>query len=243
MNNIFHSQYEKITDDILFLGFNCVMRMNVVLAKRTNEGVRKGYHSEYMYKQKGDDVITLRRSFDYYISIENIKKTYDNDKEFIRIGNKEFMAYKNMIKQSIMWFTHEKYNNVFATKNGKLVMTRSIPDLELKNLPLNKYLIFECRLIVKGGVVETIEPGVRIYLSSSNNYVDINLDVLMSIYSSLEGFNMYIAAQNMINYLGRPDYGTNLMSFDKAIVQEPIEETVTKVRKRTIPGMNNLNNL
>ena len=54
---------------------------------------------------------------------------------------------------------------------------------------------------------ETI--GVRAFLNNDSTFFFINSDTLFSLYHMLSTCNMYGLAQNMLNYIGRPEYGTN----------------------------------
>ena len=46
MDNI---QYEKISDDVCFLGNNALLRFNVSLARKDKSNNRNHYHTEYVY--------------------------------------------------------------------------------------------------------------------------------------------------------------------------------------------------
>jgi hypothetical protein len=50
----------------------------------------------------------------------------------------------------------------------------------------------------------------------------------------INSIDMFTAAQNMINYIGHPDFGTNLLTFEKSQYvsgEEPVVKNVIKERE------------
>ena len=67
--------YDKITDDMMYLGNNINLRFNVLLSKKNSsiDNSRRFFHSEYRYESKYDDTqvaVTIKRCFSYYMSID-----------------------------------------------------------------------------------------------------------------------------------------------------------------------------
>lgn len=63
--------YEKLSDDLYWLNDSIVVRFVVSLARADKENNRMYFHREFSYNSKYLDkghVITLRRSFSYYIT-------------------------------------------------------------------------------------------------------------------------------------------------------------------------------
>lgn len=232
-------QYDKISDDLYFLGKNVVLKFNVNLSRPNQENQRNHYHKEYQYNSKYIDtssVITIRRSFDFYLSIENLTRDDFGNKEYIRIGVPEIMSLRYYIEAVTRWFTDSKYESLYAKKNGRLIMLGRVENIRISNLPLDRYLEFEAM------VCETPDgdmyPGVRIYLSSKTNYADMSIDRLMGFYYLISTINMYESAQLMLNYLQRPEYGTNMVSFcdDNLSSPEPQEYAIqTKTGRMVQP--------
>ena len=57
-------------------------------------------------------------------------------------------------------------------------------------------------------------PGIRLYISETN-YTDMTIDKYMGLLYLIENINMYQSAQLMINYIQRPEFGTNMYSSSK----------------------------
>lgn len=208
---------DKISDDVYAIGPNVVLKFNVSLSKVSN-GKRHHFHKEYEYKAKNipdmTTLVTIKRSYDYYLSIENMQKDINGNKAFIRIGPSEYMLFKKGLEESITWFTDKKYEKLFVRDKGKLVLMHPIPEFKVPNLPMQKYIEFIPTIIDRGMANADKEPGVRIILSDPSSYVDINLDRLMGLYYIISCFNMYESALGVVNYLQRPQFGTNRFIMD-----------------------------
>lgn len=233
-------QYDKITDDLFFLDKNTVIRFVVSLSRQNGED-RKPFHSEFEYpSRKGNykSLITLRRSYDYYLTLENLTRDKDGFKEYIIISMYDFILFRNGLEVVIDWFTSADYKHLFAMKQGKLILTAPIPSCKVGPLGGNKFIKFIPCILGN----ETAEPGVEIELNSETNVARMNVRHFMGLYYLMSNFNMLNCAQNMLNYIGRPEFGSNLFSYgtttDKAIanrLDEPINKTEVRsgYRKRT----------
>lgn len=242
---ISYEQYDKISDDIYFIGNNTIMKFNVSLSKDINN-MRSHFHKEFKYNSKYSNcnsLVTIKRSFDFYISIENIKKDDSGIKEFIRIGVSEILLVRYKLQEVLKWFTSNEFQNLYGKKGKKLLILGRVSNIIIDRLPMNKYIEFEPTVCDYD--TESV-PGVRMYLSSKTNYVDINVDRLMGLIYLMDSINMYESAQLMINYLQRPENGTNLYSFtgQEAEMETKTIEGVRAKEGRRIPIKNNsLSNL
>lgn len=231
---ICHDDYEKLTDNIYFLGSNTVLRLNVTLANKREDGTRYSFHQEYEYTtskyMNKNRVVTLRRSFDYYLSIENLKSTPYNEKEFIMILVQDMYHFIEKIKEASKWFIDSSYSTLFATNKGKLTVLDRVPPIEI--FINNKCIRLEP--VVIDYADNTIE-GVRMFLNSNSNFIDIPVGRFMGLLYLVERINLFESAQLLVNYLGRPDYGTNIYQFKDTT---PVEQQGGIVSKsnRQIPN-------
>lgn len=216
MNNIInHNDYDKITDDIYQIGYNCCLRLTVSLSASDRLKNRIPYHTEYSMASKYIDTsnsYTIRRNFSYYLSIENIFKPENETKAFIMFRTEDMYRLLNIITEAIKWYTDDKFSSLYARKNNKIIITTKIDPLIVDNLLMQKTIKFEPSLIEYD--MSQPVPSCRIYLDSETNYIDIPVDKLIGLKYILDRLDIFGAAQNMINYLGRPEYGTNLKSLD-----------------------------
>lgn len=201
--------YAKISDEI-FASNNISLKMNVNLIKEIpiQDGTkrRKLFHLEFGYKDKeGSDVYSIHRSFDYYLSIENTAKLSDGYKEFIRIGITEIDNFRLEFSKVFRWIHDE---NLFITdSNGRLYINKDIKPIFIGGLPpKNKFIAFEPAV----GDIDNPFKAIKIVLNSQSNVILIPINKFMGFYHVIMNINLYNAAQNIVNYFGRPAYGSNL---------------------------------
>lgn len=205
---------DKIVDDVYVIAQNVLLRFNVSLSKISG-GKRYHFHKEYEYtstkniENHDGQLVTIKRSFDYYLSIENMQKNANGEKLFIRIGPQEIMLLRRAIDEVVTWFTDQKYSKLFAMDRGNLIITNPIPSTAVRNLPMGSYIEFVPVILDKGQAVADKRPGIRITFNNPSNFVDIDLDRFMGLQYILSCFNMYEAALAIVNYLQRPEFGTN----------------------------------
>ena len=236
----FHNDdYEKLTDNVYFLGNNVVLRLNVVLASKKEDGSRYSYHQEYEYTTNKyidkNRVITMRRSFDYYLSIENLKSTPYNEKEYIMIRIQDMYHFIEKINEASKWFIDKKFKNIFGmdkTTNKLIIFDRVNP---IDIYVTGKKLILVPVVIDYG---DNTISGVRMFLNSDTNFIDITIDKFMGLVYLINNIRLFESAQLLVNYLGRPDYGTNIYQFRDTTPVENKGDVVTKTN-RQIPNKEN----
>ena len=202
-------KFEKISDDVVHIGRNYIIKINANLAKTVNDK-RYLFYKEFEYTINGHARTSIKRGFDYYLSIESLTKNANGDRAFVRIGVTEYYSFMKAIMDVMNWFTDKKYANVFAKKNNELILTANRPATRyVYGLPQNKFLSFE--LIVLEGYIT--QPGVRITVGSEDMYTDVPADAIFGIYGALVNFNMFMSAQTMVSSLGIP-LGTNRINLN-----------------------------
>jgi hypothetical protein len=229
-------RYEKISDDLYILGNNTILRFNVILAKKADDGRRFHFHKEFEYVAdkyiEKDKLITIRRTFDFYLSIENMRNNDAGYKEFIMIRVQDMLYVQDQFRAACRWFTGKEHQNLYAMNKGKLVMLGKVEPIEIMGLAMEKYIKMEPIVLEYDGVYS---PGIRIYISSMNNFVDISVDKFMGLVYLISNINLYQSAQLMINYLQRPEYGSNMYNFNGPETniqeQEGFIETKNSTRK------------
>jgi len=215
-----HQQYEKISDDVYYIGNNAVLKFNVSLAHKAEDGTRYPYHKEYEYSSSkysniDYNLVTMKRNFDYFISIENAKKTDSNDKEYIMIRIEDMYYVLNQLKMAYRWFTDKEFINLYKYDDKKKMIIFNRPDsICISNLAMDKYIKLDPIVLEYSNGVQ--QGGIRMTLSNEGNYVDIGIPKFEGLLYTLSTFNMYECAQNVINYLQRPELGTNSYKFNNA---------------------------
>lgn len=244
-------KYDKVTDDVFILGPNVVLRFNVSLSKITPEGKRYHFYKEFEYPSKAHDgstLVVIKRSYDYYLSIENVQKDRSGDKVFIRIGTQDFYRFKCQIDKAVSWFTDPQYQGLYVKSHGKLTLTGNIPESLVGGYPQGKFIRIVPTVIDKGEGKDRLEQGVEVDLSDYENYVLINLDKLFNLQFFLSTFNMYMAGQNLVNYLGSYS-GVNRFSIadsgstGKVFRVDTSSPTVEGINDRKIGSKKNISSL
>lgn len=246
-------KYDKISDDVYALGPNTVLRFNVSLSKITSDGKRYHFYKEFEYSSHANEcpsLVTVKRSFDYYLSIENVQKNRTLDeKAFIRIGPQDYYRFLSQLEIVYQWFTGKQFKNLYAKTKGKLILTSPIPEIAVGGYPQNKFLRFAPVVIDKGEGKDVMEPGVELDLSNYDNKVIMNFDRFAGLYYIIKNFDMYSTAQTLVNYLGFPD-NMNRMSMGKTtgtkvLYAEDFEskETMDSIEGRTVGNTKNISAL
>lgn len=210
-NGITFYDYEKMSDDLFYFGNGIMLRMNVALAKKDKNGLRDFFHKEYKYSSKypdKDKVITLRRSFDYYLSMD----VKDNYEKSVVIREKDMIAFQYKLSEILKWFSE-----LFKIKDKKLVIQGSYSTITVNNLG-GKTLKFDPIILPfqDGSYKEAVKLTFDKELS-----VDLDVDKFMQFTYIMNTINLYQSASTMLNYLNNPALGSNIISFDESYRSNP----------------------
>lgn len=220
--------YDKISDDICYLGNLIYLRFNVILAKKSKEGQRiffqrdSKYPSKYMNYEK---VITMRRNFDYYLTFEKV----DDFSSSTMITAKDIILLRIKTKEVISWFS----NGVFQIKNEDITIIRKPQPVIIDTLAGGKSIIFE-PVICIDSITNLQQMGVRITIGNDSAFADINVDKFYEIYYHIHSINMYECAVGLLNFIGRnqtPDTFKEYDNFNSVFIDEQ-EEPEIKIKNR-----------
>lgn len=233
-----NKDYEKISD-VVYGNGRFIIKLNVKLNTYSDNKGRVNYHKEvgYFYDKANQVVYNMTRNFEYFLSIEDYRGAY------VMVGVNHYLSLVAMLEDIFNWFVDKKFHGLFARKeDGELVVQRSVSPIKIEYLPMGKWLEAIPKAIsFPNGDYAT---GIRLYLSSYENYVDITFDEFQGILYILKSLNMFQSAQNMINYLQRPEFGTNLYSMqnikDTGSIDDRIDQDqqVRGVEGRKVPTKN-----
>lgn len=226
-------QLEKISDHITNIGRRFDVKINVSLARSVNDN-RYCFYTEYEYSINGYKRTSIKRGFDYYLSIESVGKTTDGNKIFVRIGTADFYAFMRALEEVTSWFTDKRWSKSFATKNGNLILTTDRPSPRyITGLPMDKIIGFD--LIVINDY--TVQPGVRVMIGDESTYADVTVDTIFGLYGALMNFNMFMSAQTMLASLNIP-LGTNRVNLVQSSTSNKLP---TEAEKMVMPSTSGIN--
>lgn len=200
MEAIHFTDYEKISDVLMFINKDVNLCFNVSLAYRAQNGNRNHFHKEYSYKSRyvdKDNVVSIKRNFKYYLSID-IKDNFNNN---VMINTSNILALRMRLKIVYNWLT-----TLFKYKDDKLVIIGKWND---NILYLNQYSCLKFEPTVCVYEDGTYKEGVRIYINNEDIYFDMDIDKFMEFYYLIDTIDMYQSAITLLNYL-RPEYGSNI---------------------------------
>lgn len=215
-----HSDFNKLADVVYRLSSNVTIKANVELVKVGIDGTKKSFHREV----QTSNGIKMTREFVYYYTFERAGDDYVS----IMIRVSDMILFQRRLNDMLKWFEDGK---TFVVKNKKLVLLPT-KSLVIPGLAANKYIQFD-PIVYQFDESSPVSPGVRITLGDPDNYVDIDVDKVYGMKYALEA-NMFLVSQNIVNYLGRPDFGTNLYIMDAYNRSVPKEDEIVNPKKRRL---------
>lgn len=235
--SILYDDYDKISDDMFYLGNNITLKFNVSLSSKyksnnINNDMRHYFHQEYKYPSKykeKDNLLSIRRSYGYYLSID-VAKEWECS---VMIRVQDILLFRNAINQASSWAQDGTF--VIAGRKKELRLSKKLEPIKVQ-LPDNKFVWFEPVVIFNNDIYY---PGVRLTVTKESVFTDITMDNFFGLVYLINQLDMFGYAQNMINYINRPQYGYNLHEFDDDSYMEP-PQTITRAQtNRSLPGIKN----
>lgn len=220
MNQNDLSLYSKITDDMMLLGTNMIVRMNVILYSNSEKYGRKYYYREVQYLDRTMEIPTrkISRSFEAFLSIENLKAV-NTHKEFFVIRGRD-IEFMRLILIPTLENMLTTYNEMYEFRKGKLYLTNpKVANVNLGTEEFPKVLTF--RPAIRKLYSDKLEPVLMVMINNDEqtaSYVS---------YSTMFGFLYLIRTLQldtygaiMINSLGRPPLGSYLFDMSGGLITE-----------------------
>ena len=211
-SKIIHNNYEKITDDIIWFSSKWLLKFTVILNKNTDKFGKVNYHKEIGYYRENKYFINISISFDSFLSIESARRDEYGNKESVIIKSDDLPVLKYRLSEVARWFMDEKYKNLFIRKNGKIIIPTKVEPVKVEGLVFDKYIEFEPWVYTMDNQDQLI--GVMMYINNDNNSVFLNINKVLGFNDFIQNFNMYQSSQLMLNYIGRPENGTNMFNME-----------------------------
>lgn len=211
INPMIHvNDYNKLSDIIMPIGRTMTLKFSVFLSYEDKQYGQQSFHKEYKYfsNKTKKNMYTLSRMVNCALIIEN-NHSAEVDKDYINIGYNDMTPLIYMVSGAMDWFMKPEYANMFASKNGRLVLVN--PPTPKRIYINGKYIELEPAIYVD--YANNTDLGLRLYLNSDINYTEMSFSNFCGFHYFVTTFNMYQAAQALLNYIQRPDLGTNLVSF------------------------------
>lgn len=216
--------YDKITDLVYDLGQHVVLEMVVSLSRKNEKTMdRYHYHREFKYdtKYSDRDMYSIKRSFDYFLNLNKL----DVSGAGIMIRVQDMYLVLSKLKAALKWF---ETSGVYGVKSGtkELYIKTKQQSILIPNLAAGKYIQLDPIVIVFENTGFQTQ-GIRLTLADPSIFADITIDRFYGLVYILNNLDIYGCAQNMINYLQRPEFGTNLKEFESnSFLDVPEEKDV-----------------
>jgi hypothetical protein len=224
---IVHNDYDRISDRVMWLSTEWMLKFTVDLNRKSTHNGRttiNNFHKEFGYTtDDGRFAIKVNREFNYYLSIESYKKGIDGIRSSIKIGINDIFFVRARMQELIYWFTGNDMKDLFMKQNGRIKIHRSVNPIKII---LQKEL---CSLEFEPAVqyVNDVEQwiGVNCYVNGSQEPFFMNVNTTLAFANVINTFDMYQAAISLLNYIGRPSYGTNMIDIDQNTNNKPKANT------------------
>ncbi len=187
--------YDKITDSLMYLSNGASIQFSVNLKYTTKTGETRSFHNEYIY---GNGSVSIKRQYDFCIIIKLLD-------QYVMITINDIYLIRMQLDKIEKWFTATK---TFGIKNQQLFVVNKKKPIRIYGLVQRKWLEFEPIVITYEDGMQ--EQGVRMTLSDYNYFVDIGVNKFFGMKYLFDTVDMFQMAQNMLNYVGRPERGTNI---------------------------------
>lgn len=231
MKDVF--SYTKMTDDLLYLGANLILRMNVILYSNTERYGRKYYYKEIEYLDKsGIPSRKISRGYDAYLSLENVK-VINNTKEFIPIRG----ATLEMIRIEFIPRLEDllrNYNKRYQKRKGKLYIVDDTPvifdyDMTIatnikQNKARGKNVIFRPSILITKTDEEL--PCIEAIIDNHKTQkYKLMYSTMYGFLYILRTFQIELYASTMLASMPRPLMGTNLYDMTQGLTKEDLNNS------------------
>ena len=204
IDSIEFTDYDKITDTLMWLSDNTVLNFVTILNKKNKFGERKFFQYETMYgedKSTNKPLRSIKRNMDFYFVIEN-RDVFGGG---IVLRPQDVYTFLMFVEQKVLpWYYGTPKQQAFRIINGELVFNNFEPVVWAQS---------ENAFIEFSPYIFTFEDN------TSSQYIKMNIrstnEILMSI-DKFMGFlqllksDMYACACTNVNYAKTQPYGINV---------------------------------
>lgn len=184
------NQYTKLTDILCYLTKEVTLKIQVKLNSVNNSTEMRFFHNEYNYMRDGFDGNSIVRNINCYFLID-VKDDFASSivLRYHDIYNFTYFLETNVFK----WYVDM---GVYGIINNNL---RLVKKYTPATFIISDYSYLHFIPIIIDYEDGSCTRGVRIFMSSKTNYIDISVDKLFDMYYIIKNVNVYSAATQMIN--------------------------------------------
>lgn len=224
---IVHNDYDRISDRIMWLSNDFILKFTVDLNRKNTFNGRTtiiNFHKEFGYNtDDGRFAVKINREFNYYLSIESSRRGIDGLKCNVRIGINDIYFVKMKMGILIHWFTGADMKDLFVKQNGRIVLHKRVEPIKIMIQRDLCSLEFEPAVQYINDAEQWI--GVNCYLNGSQEPFFMNVNTALAFANVISTFDLYQSAIGLLNYVGRPAYGTNMVDMNQQSNKRPEANT------------------
>lgn len=199
--------YDRISDLLMFFDNNIVLEFVVTLSSKDKNGNRLFFHSECDYNSNKyigiDKGHSIKRRMTFYYVVSD-KRAFD--RSFI-IRPEDAMMLSMTIKSQILPWYFDPKRNIFSVIEEQLRITGKYQDIIFAK---TEYSYLRFQPCVYRFEDNTFKQGVRMYVSSETEFVDMEIDKFLGFYYFISRTDMYSIASNLATYVKTQPYGVNI---------------------------------
>ena len=204
-SSVSYVDFDKITDTLMFFDLNHTLDFTTRLSTKDKNGYRRFFEFESQYQSNqylGTDIgRSIKRTMSFYYVINN--RTMFTSSIILK-SNDVYILHTLINSKALPWFFGS--NRIYSEKNNRLYITGKFNSIDyIKDL--QSWLRFEPIVIeYEDG---SFKEGIRMYICSNEDYVDMNIDKFLEFYSYLNYQNMYLQSEAQCNYVKMGPYTEN----------------------------------
>ena len=205
IRNLSHINYEKIVDRLMFVSGDWVLEFVTLLSSCNDKRGREMYHSETMYSKGNANYCNIKRAIDCYFLLKYVKRVDDGMPPSAMIRPCNMYPLRYALNEIEKWFTQD-VSKAFK-KDQEIIRPNNTVNRKIV-LNSKSYLEWIPEVCIYGNGHRAI--GCRVFVNSDYTSVFMTTEKFFEFKYIMDTFQMNQAAMLAINYLGRPEFGTNL---------------------------------
>ncbi len=198
------TEYDRITDTLMYLSDNLSLNFTVSLSRKSKTGERLfyQYESKYGSDKYGVPLRSIKRNMNFSFVLD-CKNDFTSG---ILLRPQDVELLVRLIELRVLpWFLSEN-TSVFKVIDDKITIMQYEPVSYVQD---NKYISFEPDIAIDRNELEN--RGIRITIQSGE-FAIVPVDQFMGFYNILRNTDMYAVACSMCNYAKTKPYGINVFT-------------------------------
>ena len=209
MGDIVFTDFDKISDTILYFSNDITLSICMQLNRKTNDKGIRNFHSEFHYTSSNlnKNSYSIKRDLRPYFMINDIKDFRNS----VILRANDVWLLKMLIDNKIMpWFVGNS-RIFFFDENNKLQIKGK---WDIQEFKLSDYMFLAFAPIVVRYEDGTDKEGIRMLVNSKDRFVDMSIDTFISFYYFIANTDLYNAGANMANYIKTMPYDVGIVDMN-----------------------------